>query len=216
MRDLDGYVQTQAAVLASRDDLPASLAGLIRAHAPDPLGEQLRTREIYLRAPAADLAAWARSCIAATGGPILNLGCGTLTFPAPHVTNVDLSWTLLRAAGGSRLLADALDPPFMGGDFHAVVMLNLLDSCRAPHILLQQADALLAPGGRLVLSCAFAYDDTITPRAEQLSEAAVVAFWEDRGYAPVLGEVRWVLFTSARVQTVYTVLTLSGQKPPAR
>lgn len=200
-------------MLASRDDLPAPIADLVYAHAPDPLAEQLRTRRVYQRSPADALVRWVRSCTDGIGGPILNLGCGLLTFPEPHVTNVDLSWTLLRAAAGRRLLADAIDPPFMGSAFEAVVMLNLLDSCRAPHILLQQADALLAPGGRVVLSCAFAYTDAITPRAEQIGEAALRSFWERRGYALEVGEVSWVLSQSDRVQTHHRVLTLSGRKP---
>ena len=60
------------------------------------------------------------------------------------------------------LAADAREPPLQPGSFAIVLALNLLDSITHPAALLLQAQALLAPGGVLLLSSPFNWDDSVT------------------------------------------------------
>ena len=50
------------------------------------------------------------------------------------------------------LVADAHDPPFAADAFGSVVLVDLLDSVADPWIVLQQAEALLRPGGSLLIA----------------------------------------------------------------
>jgi SAM-dependent methyltransferase len=88
--------------------------------------------------------------------------------------------------------ADAREPPLRPGAFALVLALNLLDSITHPRELLLQARALLAPGGALVLSSPFNWDDHVTPPARRLDadlpphadrdaalEARLAALWPD-------------------------------------
>ncbi|MEM7156579.1 MAG: hypothetical protein AAF799_27275 [Myxococcota bacterium] len=60
------------------------------------------------------------------------------------------------------IAADARQPPLRPGTFAIVLALNLVDSITHPAVLLQQAQALLAPGGGLLLSSPFNWDDGVT------------------------------------------------------
>lgn len=59
--------------------------------------------------------------------------------------------------------ANALDPPFAAGSMAAIVACNLLDSVSDPLTLLGQCEALLAPGGILLLSSPYHWRDDVTP-----------------------------------------------------
>ena len=66
------------------------------------------------------------------------------------------------------LAADAREPPLRPGSFAIVLALNLLDSITHPGVLLHQAQALLAPGGVLLLSSPFNWDDAVTEPSRRL------------------------------------------------
>lgn len=66
--------------------------------------------------------------------------------------------------------ADAREPPLRPGAFALVLALNLLDSITHPRELLLQARALLAPGGALLLSSPFNWNDEVTPPARRLDD----------------------------------------------
>jgi SAM-dependent methyltransferase len=57
------------------------------------------------------------------------------------------------------ILADILDPPFRMEAFDSISGLNVIDSVKYPLHLLGQADAMLAPGGRLFLSSPYCWDE---------------------------------------------------------
>lgn len=63
------------------------------------------------------------------------------------------------------LAADAREPPLRPGTFALVLALNLLDSITHPRALLVEAQALLAPGGALLVSSPFNWDDHVTSPA---------------------------------------------------
>lgn len=64
------------------------------------------------------------------------------------------------------IAGNALDPPFRMGSFDRVSALNLLDNVNAPLMLLGQMDALLRPGGALILGSPYEWREDITPKAE--------------------------------------------------
>lgn len=69
------------------------------------------------------------------------------------------------------VLADALEPPLAAGSFDAVVALNVLDNVRVPTTLLGQLDALLAPGGTLLLSTPFSWDSAHVDDGQRIGGA---------------------------------------------
>jgi SAM-dependent methyltransferase len=76
---------------------------------------------------------------------------------------------LLQASGRViPICADALQPPLPHRFFDVVVLPNLLDNIADPLGLLAEAQALLAPSGRLVISTPFAWQRGITPQAARL------------------------------------------------
>jgi SAM-dependent methyltransferase len=70
------------------------------------------------------------------------------------------------------VLADALDPPFRAGAFAFTAALNLVDTIPHPRVLLGQMDALLAGGGRMVLTSPYAWREDVVERAEWLEDAS--------------------------------------------
>jgi SAM-dependent methyltransferase len=61
------------------------------------------------------------------------------------------------------LLADATAPPFEAEIFPLVAALSVLDSTADPILFLGQADALLAPGGLLLLAQPWQWEPSVTP-----------------------------------------------------
>jgi SAM-dependent methyltransferase len=82
----------------------------------------------------------------------------------PRVDNVTL------------LAANALDPPLSAETVDIALAVNLLDNVPAPLTLLGQLDAVLKPGGLLVLASPFHWVDAITEPAEQLGGGTVAGF----------------------------------------
>ncbi|MBN1368656.1 MAG: methyltransferase domain-containing protein [Dehalococcoidaceae bacterium] len=60
------------------------------------------------------------------------------------------------------ILADVLNPPLRMETFDFISGLNFIDSVRTPLTALGQMDAMLKPGGRLLLSSPYVWDETIT------------------------------------------------------
>jgi len=64
------------------------------------------------------------------------------------------------------LQGDILDPPLQAEAFPVVVALSLLDSVADPLFALGQLDALVAPGGLLVLGTPYSWDSRVTAAAD--------------------------------------------------
>jgi len=108
-------------------------------------------------------------------GDILDMGCGGgALYQRRDVTAIDWSLAMARAHGPSACVADAADPPFEPARFDAVLLLNLLDTCANPRLVLAQADALLRRGGTLVVSCPYAWTDR-APVQERFSADELLA-----------------------------------------
>ncbi len=111
------------------------------------------------------------------------------------------------------LLADAVAPPLAAGAFDLVLALGLLDSVRDPWFVLQQAAALTAPGGLLVVAAPWCDRPDITPQALSLTTIALAkghrspmdalvagAFWPDdgRGRSGALDPAEWPICLGRR------------------
>jgi SAM-dependent methyltransferase/uncharacterized protein YbaR (Trm112 family) len=66
------------------------------------------------------------------------------------------------------LVADALDPPFCAEAWDRVAALNLLDNVAYPTVLLGQMDALLKPGGDMLLASPYEWQAGFTEPQEWL------------------------------------------------
>ncbi len=108
-------------------------------------------------------------------GPLLDLGCGAGLHADARVVGLDNDAASLRHYPGPRVLGDAHDPPFGPHSFAGVLLLNLLDSCRNPRLVLAQADALLHPRGQLLISCAYAFSGSITAEHQRFEPEQLLA-----------------------------------------
>ena len=73
------------------------------------------------------------------------------------------------------LVADALDPPFGAESFDLVAGLNLVDNVKLPLVLIGQMNALLQPGGDLILSSPYEWRADICEPVEWLETDALDA-----------------------------------------
>ena len=166
MRNLDAWLATEAAVVFARRDLPEATAARLMRGAGGSLPREAQLVRAYRDAPPSPLHERVAAWISAQPGLFLELGCGLgVGGDVAHDRRIglDLSFSMARAYPGRGLVGDALDPPFEAGRFDNVLLLNVLDSCRDPRVLLAQADALLRPGGGMLISCAWAWHDEVTP-----------------------------------------------------
>lgn len=97
---------------------------------------------------------------------------------------------------------DVLDPPFEAEVFSAVLAVSLLDTVPEPFVALGQLDALLAPGGLLLLATPYAWDARVTPPAGWLSRPGASGSETLRallaGGHPALPQLRYELFRESR------------------
>ncbi|MCB9731316.1 MAG: methyltransferase domain-containing protein [Deltaproteobacteria bacterium] len=144
---------------------------------------------------------------------------------------------IVRAAldGVTVVVGNALELPLRDACADVALAANLVDSIRDPLRLIAELDRVLRPGGLLVLTSPFAWDDRITPPEAQLggstipafaamgSEAALAAIL--RGETPWLSHLRyailetrdvpWTLRDHARATSTYDVHLLVARKATA-
>lgn len=212
LRDLSPWLRTEHPTLLCRTDLPAGLLDRIVDDAGGVLARDRALLRAYAGAGDDAVRAWVRPRLPPPGAAILDLGCGTGWPDRPDVIGLDLNLALLRRHTGPALVADAADPPFDAGTFDTVLLLGLLDSCRAPHAVLAQATALLGPAGTLLLACAFAWRDEVTPAAHRLTEDDLDRTLAGAGPHPWVchevleqDDLDWVLPVGPRERHVYRV-----------
>ncbi|MEN9787273.1 MAG: hypothetical protein RLZZ299_2537 [Pseudomonadota bacterium] len=179
-RDAGPWLASEAVEALARRDLPPRILQMLREAVPT-LARNDSLLTTYRRSDAGPLQHWLRDALRETHGEVLELGSGIGVTARDDVVALDHNLAMLRAhPARAKVCADLLDPPFLPHSFDAVVLANVLDSCRDPWVALGQADALLRPGGTLVLTCAYAFHEDVTPRAA----------WFDRaGLQEVLGQL---------------------------
>ncbi len=178
LRDLAGWMRSEATEALARQDLPEPVAAVLAEAEGGAWRRNRQLREVYLRSTEGPLQSRLRELGAGLTGEVLELGAGRGSLGRVDVTALDGNLGLLRDHPGRKVCADAADPPFVGGSFDAVVLANVLDSCADPGVILAQAAGLLRPGGTLVVSCAFSFQDTITPAERRFGEPTLDAALE--------------------------------------
>ncbi len=95
--------------------------------------------------------------------------------PVPYLVRregriFDRAADLVRPAvqGVTVVVGDAHDPPLGPASADMVLALNVLDNVRDPLLVLGQLDAVLRPGGLLIVGSPFAWNDAITAPEAQL------------------------------------------------
>ena len=225
LRDLDAFLASEGPVLLARQDLDPALQDTLMLGSGGALARSLRLCRVYAGSPESALTVWLRGEVgrahAEGRGPVLEIGCGRGI--SARSVGLDWNFALLRQHRGARICADAHDPPLIGGSFGTVVLANVLDSCRDPHLILAQAAGLLAPGGRLVCTCAFAFDDAITAPAHRFSEEELPAALDGGPWPWPLGlrlvdrqEFVWELQVSPRTLHRHRAMALVAERAAAQ
>ncbi|MFZ5476390.1 MAG: methyltransferase domain-containing protein [Myxococcota bacterium] len=173
LADLDGWLAGEAVEALRRDDLPPACEAILAQGTAVARNRELA--RVYARSTEGPLQAWLRDRCGPLAGDVLEIGSGLGVTGRDDGVALDVNLGLLRRHRGQRVCGDAADPPFLGERFDAVVLANVLDSCADPALVLAQADALLRPGGRLVVTCAYAFQDAVTPRARRFRPEALHA-----------------------------------------
>lgn len=175
LSDVDKWLRSESVTLLARTDLPPALMQRLTATAPEPLQRNARLMASYAPPLPSPLLSAVREQLGSLSGPILDMGSGCTPWGVGERTGLDLNFALARAYDGPAVVADAQDPPFLAQSFAGVMLVNLLDSCANPGLVLAQAEALLAPGGRLIVSCAYAWQDSITQVQRRFSPEHLLA-----------------------------------------
>ena len=170
--NLEEWLESERLSVLARELPPAAQALLTQSS--ERLTRDAHLTRIYRRS-GGQLPERVRDLVAGFQGQILDLGCGPGLHARPDVVGLELNFALARAFPGRGVVGDAANPPFLAHAFDAVLAINLLDSVPDPRTVLGQADALLRPGGTLVLACPYAWDPTLTPPPSQFSGPELLA-----------------------------------------
>jgi len=221
-RDVDGWLAGEGAEALRRADLPDAVTRRILAGAGGALARNTSLVDVYERSRRGPLQDWLRAEVGALKGAVLEIGAGLGATDRPDIVALDHNLALVRRHAGIRVCGDAADPPFGPASFDAVVLANVLDSTADPAIVLAQADALLRPGGTLVVTCAYAFSDTITPPARRFGPEALLAALD--GQAPfgpwplhhhivrATDGIEWPLALGERLRHVHAVHAVISRK----
>jgi SAM-dependent methyltransferase len=213
LSDLPLWFSSQGEMVFLRTDLPSEIYDLVLGF-PGPLRSAQRQLYHYLGAPRSELHDWVERKLQAKRGRIVDFGCGIGLHDRSDVLGVDVNWTLLQRYPGRKLVADILSPPFYPQSMDCILLLNVLDSCREPLLLIQQVLALLHDEGSILFSCPFAWNDDVTSPKEQLNSDWVRHFITEQGYTIEEEECSWFVQGSPRSSTRYQTLAWEIYKKP--
>lgn len=217
--DQDAFLASEGPLLLKREDLPEALLAVLEPQSKGAIARDRELRRVYQNSTEGPLQDQLRHLLKGGEGPTLEMGAGLGI--SSHSLRLDHGFGILRAGLGPAVCADAHDPPFSPASFRRVVLANILDSCRDPALILAQADALLPVGGQLILSCAFAFKEEITPKENWISEASLSAmlhgelhpYGQSLSYQSTLEmDLDWPLNLSARQRHVHRTRLWVGSK----
>lgn len=157
--------------------------GELAALAGDPA---LRNREIVLSDSNLAALAWGQR-LAAEGSLALPWRRSATRLAWTHVQLPAEVQRLMAAAHW--VCADALHPVWPAGEAAVVVTMALIDTVVDPIALIQQVEALLAPGGVWLVASPWCWQNRVTPVARQLERFVESDALEDGLAALMTGEV---------------------------
>lgn len=198
------WLSSQGPMMLLRTDLSVECTDFLLRHSTS-LRHAQKQLYSYLSAPKGTLHQWVHKHLEHQTGVIVDLGCGVGLHNRQDIIGVDANWTLLSRYPGTKVVADISNPPFFAHSLDCILLLNVVDSCETPFLLLQQVDALLKKGGSILFSSPFTWNDDITAPEEQFSPEHVEHFFLSRGYTIKKEEHTWFVQGSPRSCTQYNV-----------
>lgn len=100
-------------------------------------------------------------------GEVLDVGCGTKPYrhliPATRYVGLDVDTPEARRRGGADVFYDGKVFPFSDGGFDAVLCSQVFEHVFTPQKFLAEIHRVLRPGGRLLLSVPFVWDEHEQP-----------------------------------------------------
>jgi SAM-dependent methyltransferase len=123
-------------------------------------------------------------------GDVLDLGCGRRPYrdrvPATHFVGVDVDTPLTRALAAADIFYDGRTLPLADASFDGVLCSQVLEHVFTPEAFLREAGRVLRPGGRLVLTVPFVWDEHEQPQDyARYSSFGLRALLERTGYEVV-------------------------------
>jgi len=104
--------------------------------------------------------------------------------------------------------------PFAPRSFALVAALSLLDVLPDPRAGLDRLDALVAPGGLLLLACPYHWSEGNTPRERWMDGVALRTALQERGYATLEeDDLAWAVPAHRRLVHEYLLDALLLRKP---
>ncbi len=110
--------------------------------------------------------------------------------------------------------ADARQPPFASETFALVVAVNLLDSISHPAQMLRAAAAMLQPGGVLLLSTPYNWDDDVTHPSQRLDRSGILQILSEMTLEHEDSAVPWVFDVHDRLQVRYSLAAMLLRRRP--
>jgi SAM-dependent methyltransferase len=100
-------------------------------------------------------------------GEVLDVGCGRKPYealvPASRYVGIDIDSPITRELGAADYFYDGRTLPFPAASFDGVLCSQVLEHVFTPESFLQEIRRVLRPGGRLVLTVPFAWDEHEQP-----------------------------------------------------
>lgn len=101
-------------------------------------------------------------------GEVLDVGCGCKPYralvPARRYVGLDLDSPFTRAVGAADWFYDGGDFPAANASFDGVLCSQVLEHVFTPEVFLAEISRVLRPGGRLLLTVPFIWDEHEQPR----------------------------------------------------
>lgn len=121
-------------------------------------------------------------------GAVLDVGCGRKPYrrltPAESYTGLDLDTPTNRALATADVYYAGGTLPFADASFDAVICSQVLEHVFEPEVFLREIGRVLRPGGRLVLTVPFVWDEHEQPRDyARYSSFGLRALLERTGYS---------------------------------
>lgn len=101
-------------------------------------------------------------------GEVLDVGCGRMPYrglvPATRYVGVDVDTPVARALAAADVFYDGSTLPFGAATFDGVICSQVLEHVFTPEEFLRELARVLRPGGRLVLTVPFVWDEHEQPQ----------------------------------------------------